>query len=178
MNNDINLVHDKNTENFVLKARAKIFRNVAIIALSVISFLSILLFILASTSPLSSIKKNENTTLYNISFLHAKSAKLYLLNDRLKNISTILSTRKNYTETLGTLLSEVPSDASANTFEIDKDNIVLKVSSKSLIPINKFLDSFINLSSTKKIIKDIIITGLTLDKQTGTYSIFVKAKII
>lgn len=178
MNNDINLVSDKNLNVFALKAREKIFRNVAIGTLSVVVFFSILLFILTSTSPLSSIKKNEASALYAISFLHGKSVKLHLLNDRLKNISAVLLTRKDYTKTVNSILSQIPSDATANTFEIDKDIMTLKVNSKSLIPINKFIDSFIDLSKSKKIVKDIIITGLTLDKQTGAYSLSVKAKII
>lgn len=178
MNNDINLVKDKNLDTFVLKAREKILRNVAIGSLSVVAFSSILLFILTSTSPLSSIKKNEASALYSISFLHGKSAKLHLLNDRLKNISSVLLVRKDYTKTVSNILSQIPSDATPNTFEIDKDIMTLRVTSKSLIPINKFLNSFIDLSKSKKIVEDLTITGLTLDEQTGTYSLSIKAKII
>lgn len=178
MNSDINLVLEKNQKDLLLKKRAKIFRNTAVISLSVISFLSVVLFILASTSSLSSIKKSESSVLQNIAFLHKKSIKLYFLNDRVNNISKILIKRKDYTKAVDAVLSQIPDTATPTIFQIDKDGMTLKITSKSLVPINKFMDGFIELSQTKKIIKDLIISALTLDKQTETYSLLVKAKII
>ena len=177
MNSDINLISNQDRESVEKRKRVKIVRVIAIIALFFTAFISILTFALNQQISLSGLKKEQNSILQSMSLLSNRSAKLYFVNDRLKNILEILKQRKSYISIVNTILGDIPSEVSATALEVDKDNILLTVSSNSLFPMNKFLNNFIDLSFKKHLVKDVTIETLTIDKEGG-YSLSVKAKLL
>lgn len=156
----------------------KILRIVAFLTLFIVASSSILAFIATRQISIPSIKKDQNTTLYSLSFLRKKEAKVLIINDRLKNIGGVLKERKNYLNTVTAILKET-TGVSATTLSVDKDTIELTVSSSSLLSINNFLNNLIS-STTKRTIKirDLSIESLTLNRQGGNYSLSVKAKLL
>lgn len=155
--------------------RLLILKWISLIFLGSIAVFSALLFILSSRISIESIKRNEDSTLSKISLMSERNAKYNLLTDRLKFIKIIINSRKNYISTLKAIVEQLPSDANVRSLTLDKDGILISVSSTSLLPINQFLSN-ITENPGKKIIKDITIEGLTVDKQTGIYSISIRAK--
>src|ERR1035437_451551 len=173
MNNDINLISNKDTAFLKAKNRLKQTRTIAIISLVIIALVSIVVFIINSQTSLTGIKNDENSTLQNISYLNKKAAKLAIINNRLKDISDILGKRKNYTNAINTLLQLMPPGLSTSTLELDKKDVALVVNSNSLLLIDKFLNSIIDLSAKKQVIGSVTIESLIVNPKTGNYSLSV-----
>jgi len=178
MNNDINLISNKDVASLKAKKRLKLTRTIAIASLVIATLLSIIVFIINTQTSLSSIKKDENSTLQSISYLNKKTAKLAIINNRLKDISDILEKRKNYTSAINTLLQLMPPGLSTTTLELSKKDVLLVVHSNSLLLIDKFLNSIIDLSSKKQVISSVTIESLTTNQKTGSYSLSVKTSLL
>lgn len=178
MSNDINLVSGNNAAIEKEKKRLKTVRYVAVGALVLVALISILIFILNSQIGLASIKRDEGSTLQNISFLRQKAAKLAMVNNRVKDISEVLQKRKNYSETIKTIREQMPQDVYTVSLELDKKELLIIVNSSSLLSINKFLDNIISLSANKKIVRNVLIESLTVNNKTGYYSLTLKANVL
>ncbi len=178
MNNDINLISNKDASALKEKKRLKQVRTAAIGSLVTVAIVSILVFVINSQSSLASIKKDQNSTLTNISYLNKKAAKLAVVNSRLKDISAILEKRKNYTNAINTLLQLMPPGVNTTTLELEKNDVTLIVNSKSLLSLDKFLNSTIDLASKKQVITGVKIESLTVNTKAGTYSLSIKATLL
>lgn len=176
MSSSINLVTADTRENAKRKKRTYILRLISLIFLGFVGFVSIILFILNARISINSVKKEEGLSLQSLTAQKNKVSKVYLLNDRLKNLRTIIKNRKSYTSSLNLILSQVPDGVNASSLDIDKGNLTLTVNSSSLLPINKFLNNIVDLSS-KKTIKNMIIESLTINPKNGLYSLSIKAGI-
>lgn len=178
MNSSINLVKVDARQDSKRKKRVYALKVISIVFLFFVTAVSIILFILSARISVDSIKKDEGVATQSLLLQKDKLVKIYLLNDRLKSIESVLKQRKNYTNTFNTLLDQIPAEVSTTSLSIDKGDIALTVNSASLLPINKFLNNIIDLSTKKKLIRTMTIESLTIDSKTGTYSLSIKAKII
>lgn len=178
MSNDINLISNKDAASLKAKKRLKQVRIVAIISLVIVALLSIIVFIINSQTSLAGIKKDENSTLQSISYLDKKSAKLAVINNRLGDISDILQKRKNYTSAINTLLQLMPPGVSTTALELDKNDVLLVINSNSLLSIDKFLNSIIELSSKEQVIGSVFIESLVVNNKTGIYSLSIKTTLL
>ncbi len=178
MSNDINLISNKDTTSLKAKKRLKQTRTIAIVSLVIVALLSVIVFIINSQTSLESIKKDESSTLQSISYLNKKSAKLAIINNRLKDISDIMVKRKNYTSAINTLLQLMPPGLSTANLELSKQDVSVVVNSNSLLSMDKFLNSVMDLTSKKQVISNVTIESLILNKKTGSYSLSLKAKLL
>lgn len=178
MSNDINLISNNDAASLKAKKRLKLTRTIAIISLVIVALLSIMVFVINSQTSLDKIKKDQNSTLQSISYLNKKTAKLAIINNRLKDISDIMEKRKNYTSTINTLLQLMPPGVSTTTLELGKQDVVLVVHSNSLLLIDKFLNSIIDLSFKKQIISKVTIESLIVNPKTGGYSLSIKTTLL
>jgi len=178
MNNDINLVSNKDTASLKAKKRLKQTRAIAIVSLVIVASLSIIVFIINSQTSLAGIKKDENSTIQSISYLNKKTAKLAIINNRLRDVSDILEKRKNYTNAVNTLLQLMAPGLSTTTLELGEKDVTLVVHSDSLLLIDKFLNSIIDLSSKKQIISGVTIDSLIFDQKAGNYSLSVRTTLL
>lgn len=177
MNNaSINLINSEKL-NVRERNRILILRWISLVFLSFVALFSIVLFILEKRISINEIKGQQNAALQRISLLKDRNAKYNLLTDRLRIIKSLISIRKNYTVTLNAILSEIPNGLNVRSLTVDKEGILVSVSSNSLLPINEFLNRATS-KLEKKVIKDMTIEGLTIDKQAGIYSLSIKAKSI
>lgn len=177
MSESINLVSGKSYQLEKELKRLKIIRIAAITSLVFVSLISILLFIITVTLPISAVKKDQQQTLGNIGNLHKKLIKYSFINDRVKNIADIMKKRKNYSLISDSLLSKAPADLSIDAFSIESETVILTVSGVSLIPLNKFIDDLIILGDKGKIIKNVSIESLILNVDTGKYSLSMQADV-
>lgn len=177
MSSSINLVSTKNDQLEKELKRLRLFRIIAVISLILVASVSVIIFVINITLPIPAIKKNQEQALSGISLLREKLVKNFLINDRVRNISEIISKRKNYSSTLENLLSKVSADLSVDTFEVEGKIVSISISGDSLIPINNFLNNIIELGNKGKIIKNVLIESLTLNSTNGKYTLSMKADI-
>lgn len=176
MSESINLVKAEDKDNLRRQRKIFILRIISLVFIGFVGLVSVILFILYSRISISSVKKDQAQVAQNILFQKDKLAKLNLLNDRLRGINKVFHDRKNYITTLNLLLDQIPLGASAKSLNINKDGISLSISSSSLLPINKFLNNVLDLSSKKNTIQGVIIESLSIDSKSGVYSLAIKAK--
>lgn len=177
MNNNINLISNQNVELEKELRRLKKFKLISLACLIVVSLLSIVVFILNLTLPLDSVKKEQNITAASIALLHEKLVTYNLITDRVKNISNILSQRGNYIPQTDEILAKVPADVSVEGLDIQKGKTSISVSSMSLVPMSKLIDDMVGFAAQGKVIKNLVIEGLSLDAGSGRYSLDMKADI-
>ena len=177
MNNNINLISNQNVGLEKELKRLKLFRRISLACLIIVSLVSILVFVLNFTLPLDSVKKEQIQTVASISLLHKKLVTYTLITDRVKNISNIISQRGNYIPQINEILSKVPADISVDGLEINTGAVTVSASSDSLLPVNKFIDDLVNLAAQGKVVKNLIIQGLSLNTDSGKYVLSMKADI-
>jgi len=177
MSSSINLVSNKNVALERQLERLKIVRITALVSLAVVLSASILVFVLNLTLPLGSVKKDQQMTIVNISLQHKKLVTYTLINDRVKNLSSVISQRKNYVSQIDEVLGKVPKDVSVDALEIQLGKMSMSISATSLVPINKFIDDMVALGDRGKVLKNIIIQGLSLDTSGGKYTLSMQANI-
>ncbi len=178
MNNDINLVGNQQQESLKEKKRLKTVRIAAVVSLIVISLMSLIIFILYSSLSLGSIKNDQNSTLNSISYLHSKAAQLAIVNNRLVDISNVLSKRKNYTNSINILKQQMPPGVTTSQLSISNGNVTFVVSSQSLDSLNTFLNNIISLAQKQQTIDKIYIESLVINTKTGSYSLSIKASLL
>lgn len=178
MNSEINLISNNDAASIKEQKRLKTVRYAAVVCLILVALISVLIFVINSQIALSSIKKDENSTLQSISSLNSKAAKLTIINSRVKDISTILQKRKNYTSAINTLQQQMTPDVHMTSLELDKNDILFVVNSNSLLSLNKFLDNIITLASNNKLLNSVLIESLTVNEKTGSYALIVKATLL
>lgn len=178
MNSSINLISTKNDDLELKLKRLRIVRSIAVASLVLIVLMSVGVFILTLQVPLASIKKEEASTLNDISYLHDKAAKLYLANDRVSNINNIIAKRKNYSEVVNKIVGLMPSDLSIDSLTITDQAILLTVSSNSLQSINQFLNSYVDFGNKGKPIDSVSVDNLVVNTKTGRYSLSFKAQVL
>lgn len=176
MSSNINLIQGENKTNVTRKSRVIVLRWISIVFLFFVAFFSILLFILSNRISINDVKNDQGIVLQKISLLKDKAAKFNLLNDRLKGITSLLGSRKKYTNTLNAILEQVPEGVSVRSLTLDKDNLSLTANSTSLLPLDSFLTNVTKISLEKHVIRDMTIEGLSIDKINGVYSLSLKAK--
>ena len=178
MNNNINLVGNQETESLKEKKRLRIVRIAAIGSLVFVTLTSLLIFILYSALSLSSIKKDQDSALNSISFLHKQAAELAVVNSRLTDINNILKKRKDYTKAITTIKGLMPDGVNISEIEVSKDDLAIVVTSNSLQSLNTFLTGFTNLAKKQQTIEKVFIESLTLNQKVGNYSLSLKATLL
>lgn len=179
MNKDINLLANKR-KNAKSTNRKLIttFNIVAYASLGIVAICSIVLFVVRLQSPIANIKKEQETILFNLTNLADKSAKYKFINDRLVNISQIVSKRIDFEERIKSFLSEIPSEISVNSLSVDKNNITLDLSTNSLYSLGILMDRFIFMVENKKLISKAVFGSLSVDVERGMYSFSIKAELL
>ncbi len=177
MSSDINLVSGKAYQLEKELKRLKILRIIAVLALVSVSAISILLFLVTLLLPISSVKKDQEKTMSNTVLLREKLVKYYLINDRIKNISQISKERKNYSIIANTLIEKTPANLSVDILTIENGTITISTGGISLIPINEYIDSVIEIGDKKQGIKNLTVESLLFDT-TGRYVLTLQADVL
>ena len=163
MSNSINLISNKSVELEKELRRLKKVKIAAVICLVAVVLMAVLVFVLNFTFPFDSVKKDQQLTMANLTAMNTKLTTYALTKDRVSNIANIIAQRGNFIPQTNQILSKVPSDLSVGTLEVTKGSLKITVSGASLASMNKFIDDIILLGSEGKVIKNVIIEGLSLD---------------
>lgn len=178
MSSDINLVagglgHTSKKE--------KGLYNLKLIATSLIvgiGVISVFLFILNRLFSPESIVKEQNNVRASILSVQEKQAKLIVLNQRLNDVSNIVSKRANYDIVLGNILSQSPSGIQTVSLAVDKGKISMIVSSNSLISINEFIEMLAGMVSKKEFLQNVTINSLSLNSRASSYTLTMELNLL
>lgn len=174
----INLVSGKTLQLEKEIKRLRMFRYAALASLIIVALVSVVVFVVNIALPIQSVKKDEQTTLTNISFLHKKLVEYSLIKDRIGNISAIIQMRKNYYSPANAVLGKIPVGVTVNSLKIESGSMTISVSADSLIPINQFIDSMVSLGQNGRVVKNLIIQSLSLNGTSGTYALSLQMDVL
>ncbi len=173
---NINLISPTTKEIVREERTIKILKISAIATLALVGIAAVVVFLITSQLSPASVKKREEGVLKSISTLKGKEGKLILINQKLEDIENIIEKRPKYDLVMESIVNTIPSEASINTFNIDREKISLVVSSESLLSIEESLNGLITLVKEKKIIESLTIENFTADSRNGFYSVSITGK--
>jgi Tfp pilus assembly protein PilN len=166
MNSDINLLERRKNRIGILRyEKLRLLRFVAISLLFLTSTLSVILFLLISFSPLPQLKRQEEQGLSTLSQFHPDMAKIYLVNERMDSIKSIIGSRRNFDEILDELQNILPSGIKVDALSIDRKNISLSVSSGSLELIDTFINNVLKSVQEGKDFTKVTLSSLSVDSE-------------
>lgn len=171
MNEDINLIPGKRKVVLEQKSLVRKLRILSVVLLATVAFFSISLFLLKLQFPLSSLQKEKNTLLTNLSLLSQKTAKLLLVKNRLKETTIIEKKRQRLDETIGAVVESIPQDVLISSLNVGKKDVLITASSNSLSSVNIFLDRLVEKVLQKKVFSKITLDSLSLDSKGNRYII-------
>ncbi len=177
MTNDINLLVSKDANYLRQKKILSLARLVAFTSLGIVTLLSVIAFFLNSQFSPTLIKSQEDTVMQSLSKQSKKQAKLFVVNNRITNITTVLNKRVDYYKILSLILDKIPTNVSIDRIEVGKKQISLTISSNSLIPIDTLINNFVDMVRNKKLINSLTLNSLALNAKTSQYSISLSASL-
>ena len=177
MSNDINLISHQDDQSLIEKKRLKIIRNISFVFGGVLILFAIIIFIANAAFSTSGIKNQQESAINQMGMLKDRSAKLFVVNNRIINISRIIKERNNYSS-INSLTKLVPTDVKLNNLSFDKDNISMTVISSSLLPLDGLINKLLEKIAKKEIIKSLTISSLTINQKNGNYYLSMKAEFL
>lgn len=173
MNSGINLANKKKTSGNALFTQLRILRFGAIGILGAVAVASMILFFLIAASPLPALKKQENSSLFQVTQLHPKIAKYLLTSERVNSISELLKDRDSKSKVLQQLENQIPVGTSVDGVKIDDKGVTLNVSSISLEKINELISNILSQTGTDKSFTAFLLNSLAFDSGNQNYHISV-----
>ena len=165
---DINLLatspvsHDK-------EKKLKQVRLIAAAFIVLVGLMSILTFVLNISSPLDSVKKQENDILSQITSQENKAAKLAIVDERALAISKIYSQRQDFGSIVSLVLSKKTDDIKTTALNIDQSSVIVTISSASLLSLNNFLNSVINVLKNNNQVSSVFLDSLSVNQTSSSY---------
>lgn len=154
--------------------RAAKLRMVALIILFFVGGVAIIFFILDFSSPLNSIKSEQDAVLSSITAENQKAVKLAIVNERATAINRLKIERPDYLGVLNTAMSTLPSGVSASGLDIDESSVSITVASPSLLSLNNFLNGVLDEARKNSNIESASMESLTANDTSSAYQMSVK----
>lgn len=156
----------------------QLFKRIAMGFLLVTSGSSLLLFILTLSPALPSLKQQENNVMTNLSFTQGKVAKYLLVKNRLTLITGILKNRYPLESVVATLLQQIPDDVSLNALSVSNKTLSMNLSSDSVLSLNTALNNITALMNNNKIIKKMVLQGISANQGSTSYVLTIKGDLL
>lgn len=156
---DINLLAKQDADALKKSSFALKLKNVSILSLCLTAFLSVAVFFLKVTSPLSNLKTQEVSLVTQISQFSQVIVEKNLLADKMKIVSEVTAKRPDLSKSLSLFNSSVFSNMVLSSVSINKDGFSFTASSPDLLSMNSMLDTFTQMAKDKKI-KNVILESL------------------
>jgi len=141
-------------------------RYVSLGLLSLVSVLSVVLFLLEIFSPLPKLQKDEQTLSQTLSASHEKILRQTLLSLRLTDIAGIVSKRSTYGVLVETLTKALPKGMTINSFSVEKTDFEMTVSADNLDDLQEYFDSLGTLTRQQKMFQRVYLNSLDAVRNT------------
>ncbi len=178
MARDINLLPQRKLDLLQQERTVVIVRGVALVVMILVVTSALAIFLLNKNTSLDSLKAQQQSLRANFSLLHDKTAKNYLLVDRVTKIAAITKKKSTFIGNITTIEQLVPPDVSIDTFTINKTNVSMNVSSSSLISLGKYMDGLNKLVGNKGFFKKITIDNAIADEKAGKFIVSMKGDLL
>jgi len=172
MSININLVDQRNP-SIAKSDKLQKIKATSYAVLFLTGFLAILIFALDYRFSASYVKKQQAELINQLSSFSDVSAKIYIVNSKLSEISNILDSRKKYGAITSDIMRAAGPDLSVDEFLFNESSMSIKASATSLTTIDTFLNSLLEMVN-KKEIPGIVIESLSL--QEGKYVLILSIK--
>ena len=172
MSKEINLVLQEGIEELKQKRKLRRFRIAAVSSLIVVLVISLSLYLLKLNLS-SGLEERKNSLLSQLDPLRNKEAKLKIVNDRIRNISSIQGTRKDISK----IVDEILTAMSIENLEFEETSVLLEASSNSLVLIDDFINNLIEMGEQKRVVRTMILDSLGFDELQG-YSVSLNISLI
>lgn len=175
MNKEINLVASKRNQSAAQQRALQITQIIAVIAMVIVSSLSILFFFLNQNSSLSRLKQQEQTLISTITFLHPKIAQYLIVKERLQAIDKVLSTRTSFDTVIGQIIQALPQSLTVSSFALNQKTISLTLLTPSLKDAETFINTMTDKVNNKQLFKKLTIDNVIADEKSGKYTVLIDA---
>ena len=142
----------------VRRDKIKKFRAISFGILFLTAFLSVVIFALDYRFSASYVKKQKAEFLNELAPYSDTSAKLFIVNSKLTDISQILNKRANYSEKINKIVQDGSESIVIDEFSITKDGVQMTIKSNSLTAVDNYLNYLIDL------VNDEELSSVTLNK--------------
>lgn len=176
--NDINLLPEKQASNQRTRRILRIFKGSAIISLGLLALCALVVFIVKLSSPLPALQNQENALILELDKSKEKTAKFFLLHNRLLNIQKILSMREDYSVTMQEVFKRMPEGIFVDSLSVTKSEILFTVSSTSLFSLDVFINNLVDATVKKEVFQKITLKNLSLDQRTGKYFLSLEGVVL
>lgn len=172
MSSGINLVRGR--QGGQLEKQKKILKTVRTISALLLVFivlLSVVFFLISAMSPINSLQDQEKKLTTDLLTSKNKAVKLLLIENRVKEISTIQSGTSHFDKTVSNITQAIPSSISVDSFSLDKTSLVLTAKSDSLYSIDLLLNNLSDMVGVGNFIEKITVKELVVDPESGLYTV-------
>lgn len=162
------------------KEKTKKLKNLKIGSLALlflVGVLSVVIFLLNLSSPINSIKVQQDAVLASITASQEKAVKIAIVNERVSSILKIYKERSDYTEILDLALSSVTGGIRMSGLNIDKSSVAITVFSTSLLSLNNFLNSIIDSANQNSKVNSVSMESLSASDASGAYTMSIKINL-
>lgn len=150
MSANINLISRTSLEDSKT-SRQKKLKNYSFILLFLVGFASLLIFLINYRFSVNYVRKQQQDLIKKISIYDETALKIILLNSRLSEISQVLSDRPKNTGLVREIVKGQTGSLVMDEFSLDASGITVKLSSRSLLSLNEFLNNLLKLIQSKSI---------------------------
>lgn len=161
MSANINLISRTSLEDSKTSRQRKL-KNYSFILLFLIGFASLLIFLINYRFSVNYVRKQQQDLIKKISIYDETALKVILLNSRLSEISQVLSDRPKNTGLVREIVKGQTGSLVMDEFSLDTNGITIKLSSRSLLSLNEFLNNLLKLIQSK-LISSININSFSYD---------------
>lgn len=173
MNNDINLLAQKEGAKTSDSKYVLVARIVAVSTLLIVAFSAVILFVLRLQSPLEKLKAEEEGITKQLLALSGKRLKLVIIKERLQDIADIIKRRPEFDKKIELLETHISSGVTISNLRIDNTKIQFTASSSSLQSIEEFFSALIETTADtqKKVYKRVSYDSLSLSSNSSVYTV-------
>ncbi|EKD85629.1 MAG: hypothetical protein ACD_37C00671G0011 [uncultured bacterium] len=150
MSANINLISRTSLEDSKT-SRQKKLKNYSFILLFLVGFASLLIFLINYRFSVNYVRKQQQDLIKKISIYDETALKIILLNSRLSEISQVLSDRPKNTGLVREIVKGQTGSLVMDEFSLDANGTTVKLSSRSLLSLNEFLNNLLKLIQSKSI---------------------------
>ncbi len=168
MSTEINLLQKKN-DKVALSKNALIIRGIALGSLFIVSFFSIVLFILIALSPLPALQQRVKDESKNLSFYNTIVGKMILTKERLIKTENIIENRPALSKVINTLQDQLPENMFIDSIRVEEKKVFVTFSSASLLVVDDFLTQLMEANNTNKKFQSILLTSIQHFQGSNTY---------
>ena len=158
------------------KKRLQLLRYLSLGVMSIVIVASAALFFLILTSPLPGLRREENETAQQLQSLQTKSAKIFLLRERLGEITTVLSKRPLFDELLERIRSELPPDVTVAGIDTNSESLTITISSQSLQSLHMFIERIMTLRD-EKVFESVTLSKVSYDEEEPEYVVTISSTL-